>query len=315
MAGAAGSIRPFTDPAVDCSPRLPHVLLLGGQDVPTTDQLIRRWRRALAPILPDHRLTVVQWPRTAGGRAGLTQTLTILFDPQRAADRPRASAHGNTLLADLSHRSDRLASQSIARVVRWLDERMRVDQRGQPAGELSRLVYAFTRFSVDALYDRRGASAELLSLVRRALLAESVQLVVAHSFGGTLALRALWELGATPANASASFSLVTLGSASGPTVVHSRLLAGMKDADTGRIRRPRRLARWQHFYSTSDALVAAPALPLAFEGVELEQVDTGPFLSRGRGHALASYLETPEVQRAIYAGLAPARRERCLHGM
>jgi hypothetical protein len=170
---------------------------------------------------------------------------------------------------------------------------------------MSYAVYCFTRFSVDALYDRDEFGNELIKLATHALASSCCKsratqptLIVAHSFGGTLALRSAWELVRSGRTTERQFHLVTLGTACGPMVVESPMFAPLP-RDRGCIVLPANVLTWQHFYSGSDALVAAPALPYAFRGVQMQRVDTGRFLTRGRGHALVAYLRTPEVTRAL----------------
>jgi hypothetical protein len=67
---------------------------------------------------------------------------------------------------------------------------------------------------------------------------------------------------------------------------------------------PPNVDAWQHFYSRNDALVAAPALPHAFAGVEQIEVDTGPFTFKGHAHALSAYLAVPEIIGTIKLCLA-----------
>jgi hypothetical protein len=200
---------------------------------------------------------------------------------------------------------DRRVSGFTTRTVRELEARMQCARNGQPRDLMSFAAYLFTRFSVDALYDRDEFGNRLIKLATRALASSCCQsrptqatLIVAHSFGGTLALRAAWELVRTGQTTERQFHLVTLGTACGPMVIESPMFAPLP-REAGCIVLPANLLTWQHFYSDSDALVAAPALPYAFKGVRIQRVDTGRFLTRGRGHTLPAYLRTPEVTHAL----------------
>jgi hypothetical protein len=276
--GETGATRPRT--------RRPRVLLLGGQDAPTAEQLEGRWRAHVRDHWPAHDVRVVVWPRHAAP------------PPARKAQ-ARREAHG-------CERPwfDVLAARWACACIERMELRMRVSTQGEPEDCLSRAIYHFTRFSVDALYNREALGDRLVGATLAALRAEPIDVIVAHSFGGTIALRAAWEL-ASSSEVARDFSLITLGSSSGPMVVNSPMLERLPRRDA-RICRPRTLRSWQHFFSESDALVAAPALPRAFAGVQLVRVETGRFLCRSRGHALSRYLAAPEVEAAICLQLMAA---------
>lgn len=284
---------------------LPRIVLFGGQDAPTIEQLVSRWWFGIARELPPHQLCVAAWPRGHGDlqrHATMVRT-TIWSDRESDA----ALSCEPSAPHDSSTRSwiDRRVSGLATRTVRELETRMQCARNGQPGDLMSHAVYLFTRFSVDALYDRDAFGNTLINLATRALASSCCKssstratLIVAHSFGGTLALRAAWELVRSGQTTERQFHLVTLGTACGPMVVESPMFAPLP-RERGCIVLPSNLLTWQHFYSESDALVAAPALPNAFNGVRMERVDTGGFLTRGRGHALPAYLRTPEVTRAL----------------
>jgi hypothetical protein len=190
---------------------------------------------------------------------------------------------------------DAALARSVTRAVAALDARMHVEH-GQPLGLLSRGVYTFTRFSVDALYGRLGR--ELVELTVMALCEAKYDVLLAHSFGGTLALRAAWELSARGV-AVRPFEIMALGTMSGHAVVRSPLWDGIPRDGAGRILLPACVLRYRHFHSRTDACVAAPALPTQFAGVEQIEVRTRGFAQRGLGHALRDYLAAPEVKRAL----------------
>jgi hypothetical protein len=278
-------------------PDLPHVVLLGGQDAPPTAALTRRWTRAAS--LPPHRLSVLAWPRSShdhdARRAQLQLDSTELLD-ESAVPTARRRQRRHSYLDDY-------AAQLVNACVTWLELRMGCDAAGVPRDLLSRQIYRYTRFSVDALYDRAAFGAELIALAGAALASQPVDLVVAHSFGGTLALRTAWQLWAA-GDRRTRFHLITLGTASGPMVVNAPMWASIPRDARGRIVPAPNLLSWQHFFSLADALVAAPALPRGFAGVAMQAVDTGRFLARGHAHALSSYLATAEVSNAVGALLS-----------
>jgi hypothetical protein len=279
---------------------LPSIVLFGGQDTPTIEQLVSRWWYGIARALPSHQLCVAAWPRGIhDAQQGELERTTIWSDSDRDAAR--------RIQRDFSNRGwiDRRLSGLATKTIRELEVRMRCLRSGDPDDLMSRAIYYFTRFSVDALYDRDAFGTKVIDLAARALMSSCCTttsarptLIVAHSFGGTLALRAAWELVRSGKNSGRQFHLVTLGTACGPMVVESPMFEPLPRED-GRVVRPDNLLSWQHFYSDSDALVAAPALPYAFKGVQMQRVNTGRFLTRGRGHALPNYLRTPEVTRAL----------------
>jgi hypothetical protein len=278
---------------------LPHVVLFGGQDAPPTAALTRRWTKALRASLPRHRLSVLAWPRPArdhAARRAQLQLVTIeLLDSSAVQTAHRRQRRRSCL--------DGYAALLVKNSVAWLELRTGCDAGGVPRDLLSRQVYRYTRFSVDALYDRAAFGAELIALAGSALESQRVDLVVAHSFGGTLALRAAWQLW-DAGDRRTRFHLITLGTASGPMVVNAPMWASVPRDARGRIIPPPNVTSWQHFFSLADALVAAPALPRRFAGVAMQAVDTGRFLARGHAHALSSYLATAEVSNAVRALLS-----------
>jgi len=281
----------------------PHVLLLGGQDTPTAKQLLRRWRHAVGWRLPSHRVSTFQWPREPGAAPPALMTLDA-HEASRALRRQRSAPPEETFPAWL----DRAAYRGATRALAVADRLVRVDEKGKPAGTVSRIVYRYARYSIDALYDRAGLGSALVALAKQALGAAHFDLVVAHSFGGTLALRAAWELD-EGAPGFPRIDLITLGTASGPTIARSKLLQPMRGRD-GRLAKPRPLSSWSHFYSPSDAFLGAPSLPAAFDGVSVRAVDTGRFLRPGFGHALYDYLSTGPVFEAIRKRLDSAADTR-----
>jgi pimeloyl-ACP methyl ester carboxylesterase len=192
----------------------------------------------------------------------------------------------------------RLASW-VSGCVAWLDERMHFDAQGRTLDPLSWMVDRFTQFSTAALYDRASFGSRLCALTVGVLESQRVDLVVAHSFGGTIALRAAWQLAQGP-----QFRLITLGTASGPTVVRSQMF-GAVPRSRGKIALAPSIARWQHYVSLTDGFVGQAMLPHGFDRVELARVATGAFVAPGRGHALSAYLAAPEVLQAIRAGMQP----------
>ncbi|MEY4576264.1 MAG: hypothetical protein RL701_967 [Pseudomonadota bacterium] len=283
-----------TDPLL----RKPHVLLLGGQDAPSAARLQRDWCAHMVAALPAHRLSTVSWqmPAADGGGGALSSVITSCELDAQALKTAQRIRH-----AWLPEALDRSVAAWVTGVVAHLDTAMHIVDR-RPNDLRSQFVYRFTRFSVDALHDREGRGAALSCLALRALELQP-DVIVAHSFGGTLALRAAAELseyGDRP------LRLITLGTNCGRTVTTSPMFADSARTTSGRLRLPRALERWQHFYSSTDAIVGAPALPHEWDDVEIRKVDTGAFTRRGFGHALRDYLATSEVTTAV-AGCLKAR--------
>lgn len=271
------------------SERRPHVVLLGGQDAPSAQVLQERWKRSLSGLLPRHDLTVIQWPNPRTGCPSALERAEILPSPSRAATRARKRQGP----------FDRIAAHTARRVIRGLDKYVRFDCQGRARSLFGRAIYHYTKFSVDALYDRGGFGSALVSLAAQALSESHVDLVVAHSFGGTIALRAAWALQERRSK-SAPFALLTLGTASGYTVERAPMFAPFwSTRDQRGIMRSQQVASWQHFYSKSDAIVGSGQMPRSFLGVDLVNVHTGRFLQRGFGHALSGYLAAPAVRSAI----------------
>jgi hypothetical protein len=196
----------------------------------------------------------------------------------------------------------RIGATLVASIVGWLDATMRVSLDGRPLSWRSRLVARFTPFSLDVLYDRAGIGARAQRLALAALRGRP-DVVVGHSFGGTLALVAAWALW-NAGDRSTRFTLITLGSSCGPTVVRSPLLASIPRTADGKIALPPNVRSWLHFYSENDAIVAAPARPHAFAGVEQIAVDSGPFALENPAHALSAYLNVPEVVGSVRLAFA-----------
>jgi hypothetical protein len=282
---------------LSCEPgSRPHVLLLGGQDAPNAEQLKRRWVTRIAALLPAHRLTILAWPRSP---------LTAAWPELEQLDIEPALVW--TTSAPSSRRAlwpalDAGLAACASGCVAWLDERMRFDPRGKTADPLSWIVDRFTHFSTAALYDRDGFGSRLCERTANVLTTQRIDLVVAHSFGGTIALRTAWQL--AQAGVPDQFRLITLGTASGPTVVRSRMFQGLPRC-RGKVALAPCIARWQHCVSASDGFVGQASLPHGFDRVEIVRVQTGAFVAPGRGHALSAYLATPEVLQAIRAGLRP----------
>jgi hypothetical protein len=274
------------------SERKAHVVLLGGQDTPDLQSLRERWKRSMSSVLPAHDLTVVEWPNPFTGRhGGKIERVEIMPAPplpaarlNRDKDKPQGSL-------------DRIAARAVRTVIGGIDKYVRFDSQGRARSLFGRAIYRFTQFSVDALYDRGGLGRALLDLAQEALSESHVDLVVAHSFGGTIALRAAWALQEQPSAKRAPFRLLTLGTASGYTVERAPMFASYRSARG--IERSREIASWQHFYSKSDAVVGGGQMPRAFLDIDIVKVHTGPFLRRDRGHGLSRYLATPAVRGAI----------------
>jgi hypothetical protein len=183
----------------------------------------------------------------------------------------------------------------------YLDAHMQLDAQGLPHGLPSRLVHHFSRFSIEAMYNREGRGDALVAHATDALRRAPVDLLVAHSFGGTLALRAAWELWMR-GERTRRFTLITLGTGSGPTVAHSPMLSVLPRTSRGQIARLPNLHAWHHFWSPTDVLVGASMLPREFDGVSLHRVDTGPLSPRA--HALSSYLAATEVVERVRSALS-----------
>lgn len=269
---------------------IPHVLLLGGQDAPDTRQLLHRFGRHIDADWPRHQVSALAWPtpaRSAALESASCQLLRVQADP-----RPERHAASGGWLPD---GWDAALARGVTRAVAALDARMHVEN-GQPRGLLSRGVYTFTRFSVDALYGELGR--ELVELTVMALSEASYDVLLAHSFGGTLALRAAWEL-STRGMSARPFEIMALGTSSGHAVVRSPLWKDIPRDAAGRICLPPCVRRYRHFHSRTDAFVAAPAPPTQFADVEQVEVRTRGFAQRGRGHALRDYLAAPEVKSAV----------------
>ena len=277
--------------------RRPHVLLLGGQDAPDAQQLLRRYARHSSADWPEHELRALAWPTYSRGAA-----LVRADDAASPAGNTRARACRSWLPGRL----DQLAAAGVTRAVAALDRRMHVVD-GRARGLLSRAVYLFTRFSVDALYGPLGR--ELVELTLSALHGKPYSVIVAHSFGGTMALRAAWELTLRGLPAP-RLEILALGTSSGCAVVRSPLWHGIPRDSAGCIALPPCVRSYRHFYSRSDAFVAAPALPKQFAGIELTEVQTGRFTQRGFGHALGDYLSAPAFRAALRAALLRAHAER-----
>jgi hypothetical protein len=268
--------------------RRAHIVLLGGQDTPSLQSLRERWKRSMSGVLPCHDLTVVEWPNPFIGRSkGKLERVEVASTlPLTAAGR---SAAQQGLL-------DRIAARAVREVIAGLDKHVRFDSQGRAQSVLGHAIYSFTQFSVDALYDRGGLGQALLELAEQALCESHVDLVVAHSFGGTVALRAAWAL-QERGTKLAPFGLLTLGTASGYTVERAPMFAAYRNARG--IERSQQISSWQHFYSKSDAVVGGGQMPRAFLDIEIVKVHTGPFLRRDRAHGLSRYLATPAVRSAI----------------
>lgn len=293
------------------SARLPRVVLFGGQDSPSEERLERCWRKSCDGLLPHHRLKAVAWP----ARGPLSSTVDRSAGAEHDSARKRPGVAGNPRKARVCGKLgpmglrlqgvlERPLARALTAVMTYLDANMRLDAQGHPHGLPSRLVHHYSRFSMDAMYNRDGLGDALVGRAVEELRRAPVDLLVAHSFGGTVALRAAWELWMR-GERDRRFTLITLGTASGPTVARSPMLSGLPRTPLGQISRLPNLTSWHHFWSPTDVLVGASMLPRDFQGVELHCVDTGP-LSR-RAHALSSYLAAPEVMHRI--GLA-IRAER-----
>jgi hypothetical protein len=195
---------------------------------------------------------------------------------------------------------ERFVARRLTAIMAYLDANMRLDASGLPLGLPSRLVHHFSRFSMEAMYDCDGRGAALVARAVEALRSAPVELIVAHSFGGTVALRAIWELW-QQGERERRFTLITLGTASGPTVARSPMLSVLPASTSKRIAPLPNLRAWHHFWSPNDVFVGASMLPRDFEGVELHCVDTGRLSPRA--HALSSYLAAPEVVECLRVAL------------
>jgi hypothetical protein len=275
---------------------LPHVLLLGGQDTPSCDRLVGCWTARCGAQLPSHQRSAVAWPPHVRTEIGTGSEQRMV---QRGRSRPVK------LPARLPRVLERPLARGVTGLVRYLCENLRLDPDGQPRGLSARLVHHLSRYSMDVMYNRHGLGDQLLARTVEALLAEPIDLIVAHSFGGTIALRAAWELWQR-GERGRELALVTLGTASGSTVAQSPLLRPLPRSASGQIARLPNLRSWQHFWSANDVFVAAPMLPLAFEGVELREVDTGRLSPRA--HALSAYLAAPDVVSSLRALMTAAER-------
>lgn len=254
--------------------------------------------------LPAHHLTIIAWPKTPR-TAAWPAVERVYVDPTFAWTSSSAPSSRRASWPEFDARIAGWVSGCVA----WLDEHTRFDEHGEPANWLSSRVDRFTDFSTAALYERGAFGTALCERTLAALCEEPIDLVVAHSFGGTVALRSAWYLAhvAELPPVHGQFQLITLGTASGPTVTRS-LMFGSVPRRGDKIALSPCIARWQHFVSPSDAFVGQGMLPRGFDGVEQVNVQTGAFIGPGRGHALSAYLATPEVLHAIQGALTPAAR-------
>jgi hypothetical protein len=272
--------------------------LFGGQDTPKLSQLAARWRLGCGAALPQHRPILVEWPRDANsvGRVG---EASIETSSSAGIPKPIRTRAGGPF--------EDAVARALTGIIRTTDERLQFLPDGRPANGLARAVDHFARYSLSVLYDRDGLAGAVLETATKALRAHCPDVIVAHSFGGTIALRAAWELW-REGQRGLDFCLVTLGTASGPTVVRSPLFRDVPRSREGRLALPPNVRNWYHFWSRNDVWVAAPSLPHQFEGVTQIEVDTGPLALRGRPHALVSYLRAPEVFACLRAHLGTTRR-------
>lgn len=276
--------------------RLPHVVLFGGQNHPPLTRLVGCWRSRCAALLPPHRLSVVAWPTLDGQRAG-EHTEVLMLDTEA---RRRTRAPIRRMPRWLGRKLGRIVTAFVA----WLDARMRVSADGTPENWPSRFTCQFIRYTVAVLYGNSALNGELIELAIQTLGERPVDVVIGHSLGGTIALLAAHEMHQRDERFP-PFDLITLGTSSGPAITRSPWLQRLPRTPDGRIALPAGIRSWTHVWSASDALVAAPSLPVEFAGVDLAEVDTGVFSFENHAHALGAYLAVPEVLAMIRSRITP----------
>ncbi len=281
----------------------PSVCVFGGQDTPSIDKLMSRWHRACGGRLPPHVQVAVQWPRQASHEAGRGPCVghaRVVGELAGLPPKPRPRRAEWALETRLS--------RMMTAVVEGVDARLRFQDGGAPQNLLASGISRFADFSLRVLYDREGLGSAVMALATSVLRAHTPRLIVAHSFGGTIAWRAAWQLWLA-GEREFSFSLITLGTSSGPTVLRSPLFRDLPRTSSGELAAPPNLRSWRHFWSRNDVWVAAPALPRRFQGVSMYEVETAPLFS-GRAHALSAYLAAPEVLLAARSALHAANNRR-----
>lgn len=287
------------------SNNVPTILLLPGMDTPQPARVVGSTLVACASAgLPAHRLLVSTLTRSADDAARLPYPLALRVEvPARSArDRKPVRARRNAWL-------DRRCSELMTSALRWADDHATFDRNGHATNLVGRLMEVQIALPLLYLYHASHAQREHERFLRL-LTDETITTIVGASFGGSVAvdnlIRAVRE-GSIPK--TRRLRLLTLGTNLGTILTNSPLYRQLRDA-RGLIQVPENVS-WTHFYSPTDVFVGASARPRHFVGVEECEVDTGPLLGwpLTKPHAMARYLETEEVQRALRASLIGDPRE------
>lgn len=263
----------------------PVVYLVGGQDCPTPKRLFEIINSYGRKWWPKFDLNVVSW------RTPRKLVVNDFSPASNLVALPMKTSPVRAFVAAL-----------VSGFLAMVDPFMWFDKDGEGMNFASRRIGAFVKWTTRLLYmpihSDESVFPHTVTRLALALPRSGRVVVLAHSTGGNIALRACWALWEAGFR-DVEFSLITMGGYFGHFHHRSTVFMHDKHKRNGLVVPPPNV-RWTHFWSKGDALIARHNRRLAaLAGAKVLEANTGPIRAGMGSHRLESYMQDIRVAVTI----------------